>query len=225
MRTAALLVPGVEAVQVIDEYGGLDLDRSIFGNFNFIQNLFSAARDYGSSYSFRVLVKPSPAAIWEGPDGLRASVAEALEDLRPIGIFPDIRQAEEIGVAIHARLVVKGEPLPAGDRASVNASPAAMALKQRVLDRVRAYVRGLSFGEPVRAAQVTWAMLNEPGIEDVLDLHLARLLPSPSAFDFGVAVSDTAVLQASLLPENDNLTLSRDQVAVFVDDPSGLEIL
>lgn len=225
MRTAALLVPGVEAVQVIDEYGGLDLDRSIFGNFNFIQNLFSAARDYGSSYAFRVLVKPSPAAIWEGADGLRASVAEALEDLRPIGIFPDIRQAEEVGVAIHARLVVRGEPLPAGDRASVNASPAAMALKQRVLDRVRAYVRGLSFGEPVRAAQVTWAMLNEPGIEDVLDLHLARLLPSPSAFDFATAVSDAAVLQASLLPENDNLTLSRDQVAVFVDDPSGLEIL
>lgn len=225
LRTAVALVPGVEAVQVIDEFGGLDLDRSIFGNFNFVQALFSSARDFGSASTFRVLVKPSPAAIWDGADGLRASIAETLEDLRPIGIFPDIRQAEEVGVAIQCKLVVKGEPLPAGDRASVNASPAAVALKSRLIERIRAYVGSLGFGEPVRAAHVSWALLNEPGIEDVLDLRLARMLPSTTALDFSQPVSEAAVLQASLLPEGDNLTLTRDQVAVLIDDPSGLVIL
>lgn len=225
LRVAASLVPGVEAVQVIDEFGGLDLERSIFGNFNFIQNLFSGAREFGSVYAFRVLVKPSQAAIWDGAGGLKASIAEALEDLRPIGVFPDIRQAEEIGVGLQARLVVRGIPLPGGDRASLNASPAAMAFKQRLLDRVRAYVGALSFGEPVRAAQVTWAMLNEPGLEDVLDLRLVRALPSTTALDFSADVTLEAVKAASVLPEGENLSVSRDQVAVFLDDPAGLVIV
>lgn len=225
LRTAVSLVPGVDAVQVIDEFGGLDLERSIFGNFNFIQGLFSAARDYGSPYSFRVMVKPSPAAIWDGADGLRATIAETLEDLRPIGVFPDIRQAEEVGVAIQAKLVVRGEPLPSGDRATVNASPAALALKQRLLERVRSYIGGLTFGEPVRAAHVSWAMLNEAVIVDVIDLRLATALPSTTTLDFSQPVTAAAVLNATLLPEGDNLTLTRDQVAVLIDDPSGLEIL
>lgn len=225
LRTAVSLVPGVAAVQVIDEFGGLDLERSIFGNFNFIQGLFSGARDYGSPYAFRVMVKPSPAAIWEGADGLKATIAEALEDLRPMGVFPTIMIAEEVGVAIQAKLVVKGEPLPAGDRASVNASPAAQALKARLIERVRSYIGALSFGEPVRAAHVSWAMLNEPGIEDVIDLRLSRMMPSTTALDFTGSVTDAAALQASMLPEGDNLTLTRDQVAVFIDDPSGLVIL
>ncbi|MDK1483122.1 baseplate J/gp47 family protein [Sinorhizobium sp. 6-117] len=225
LRTAVSLVPGVAAVQVIDEFGGLDLDRSIFGNFNFVQGLFSAARDYGSPYAFRVMVKPSAAAIWDGADGLHATIAEAIEDLRPMGVFADIRKAEEIGVAVNAKLVVKGEPLPAGDRASVNASPAAMALKGRLLDRIRSYVGGLTFGEPVRAAHISWAMLNEPGIEDVLDLRLARVLPNTPKMQFSPEVTDAAALTATMLPEGDNLTLARDQVAVLIDDPSGLEIL
>ena len=225
LRTAVSLVPGVAAVQVIDEFGGLDLERSIFGNFNFIQGLFSGARDFGSPYAFRVMVKPTPAAIWGGADGLKAAIAETLEDLRPMGVFPDIRIAEEIGVAINAKLVVKGEPLPAGDRASVNASPAAIALKDRLIERVRNYIGALSFGEPVRAAHVSWAMLNEPGIEDVLDLRLSRMTPATTALDFTGQVTDAAALEAAMLPEGDNLTLTRDQVAVFIDDPAGLEIL
>lgn len=225
LRTAVTLVPGVEEAQVIDEFGGLDLERSIFGNFNFIERLFAGARDLGSPYSFAVIVKSAPSAIWGGADGLRAAIAETLEDLRPIGVFPEIRMAEEVGVGIAAKLVLRGEPLPAGDSASVNASAAADEFKDRLIERVRGYVRGLRLGEPVRVAQVNWAMLNEPGLEDVLDLRLARALPSTTTLDFNASITAAKVRDATLLEEGENLTLTRDQVAVFLDDPSGLVIL
>ena len=49
IEIAASLVPGVRQVQVRDAWGGLDINQSIFGNFNFIERLFgrsatSAAR-------------------------------------------------------------------------------------------------------------------------------------------------------------------------------------
>lgn len=225
LRTAVLLVPGVEEAQVVDEFGGLDTEQSIFGNFNFIERLFAGQRDLGSPYSFRVVVKPSPAAIWTGADGLRASIAEALEDIRPIGVFPDIVPANEVGVGIVAQLVVDGEPLPRGDRATVNASDAAVQFKARLLERVRSYLGNLSFGEPVRASQVTWAMLNEPGLSDVIDLRLARALPPPSDLDFGNTITTNTVRDAALMDCGDNVPIGRDQVAVFLDDPSGLTIL
>ena len=225
LRTAVLLVPGVEEAQIVDEFGGLDTEQSIFGNFNFIERLFAGQRDLGSPYSFRVVVKPSVAAIWTGADGLRASIAEALEDIRPIGIFPDIVPANEVGVGIVAKLSVTGEPLPRGDRASVNASEAALQFKTRLLQRVRAYVGNLGFGEPVRASQVSWAMLNEPGLADVLDLRLARALPPTSEMDFGNAITTNSVRDAALMECGENVPIGRDQVAVFLDDPSGLTIL
>jgi hypothetical protein len=45
IRIAASLVPGVRQVQVRDAWGGLDIRQSIFGNFNFIERLFSEERD------------------------------------------------------------------------------------------------------------------------------------------------------------------------------------
>lgn len=224
VATTAQLVPGVEEVKVIDEFGGLDIEQSIYGNFNFIERLFAARRDFGSPYSFRVVVKPSPAAFWEGPDGLRAAIAEALEDVRPVGIFPEIVPANEIGVGIQAKLITDGLPLPAGDRASVNASPAGMAFKERLIERVGAYVRTLGFGEPVRVAQVGAIMLEEPGLIDVRDLRLARALPPVSELDFGNRIETTDVRDAALMNCGENIDIGRDQVAVFLDDPAFLEI-
>ena len=77
----------------------------------------------------------------------------------------------------------------------------------------------------MRAAHVIWSMMNEPGVEDVLDVQLARSLPSAGSLDFSTAISTAMAAAATLLPEGDNLNLERDQVAVLVDDPAGLEIL
>jgi hypothetical protein len=221
VETAVSMVPGVRQVSVRDPMGGLDINQSIFGNFNFIERLFSTERDVASPYYFTVLVAPAPAAIWEGPDGLQATIESAIEDLRPIGIFPNVTQADQVGVGVQAQLVVEGIPLPSGSKQKVNESRAAEELKRRLLDRVGRYIDGLRFGEPVRAAEITWAMMNEPGIADVVNLRLRRFPSEFGSIQFGNAVPPGTVV----LPPNANLPLQSQQIAVLVDDAAGLEII
>ncbi|MCC5858924.1 MAG: hypothetical protein JJT90_12260 [Ectothiorhodospiraceae bacterium] len=222
METAASLVPGVRQVKVSDGWGGLDISQSIFGNFNFIERVFSGERDLGSPYYFTVLVAPTTAALWEGPDGLRATVESAIEDLRPISIFPRVEQATQIGVGIECKLVVKGLPLPTGSRATVNASAAARELKQRLMLRVQRYVAGLGFGEPVRASEVMWSLMNEPGIADTQDLKLVRYPPGFDAVDFS---GGGALPTRTVLGCGENVTLTVNQVPEFVNIADGIEII
>lgn len=221
VRLAVSLVPGVRQVQIRDGWGGLDIQQSIFGNFNFIERLFGSERDLGSPYYFTVLVAPTPAAFWEGPNGLQVAVESAIEDLRPIGIFPRVEEAEQIGVGIQADLIVEGLPLPGGSRATVNASVPAQALKTRLLNRVQQYVDSLEFGEPVRVAEVIWAIMNEPGVEDVRDLQLIRYPPAFEAVDFRT-ISDADI---ELLPYGQNLELQVNQIPVLVDVADYLQII
>jgi Baseplate J-like protein. len=222
VRLAVSLVPGVRQVQVHDGWGGLDIGQSIFGNFNFIERLFSAERDLTSPYYFTVLVAPTPSAFWDGPDGLYAAVASALEDVRPVGILPRIQKARSVGIQVRADLVVQGLPLPVGDRATVNDSEAARALKRRLLLRLRPVIEEVAFGEPVRAAEVTWALMNEPGIADVRDLALVRYPSGSDALDFAGAAVPSG---AETLACGANATLEADQIPVFADDDSGLTIV
>ncbi len=222
IRIAASLVPGVRQVQVRDALGGLDINQSIFGNFNFIERVFGTERNLGTPYYFTLLVAPTLSALIDGPDGLIASLESAIADLRPIGIFPNIEVAEEVGVGVEAKLVVKGIPLPVGPKAAVNASAAAVALKQRLLARLRRYIDSVQFGEPVRSSEVVWAIMNEPGIADVVDLKLLRFPPGFASISFS-----NAPLPANLQKFDcgQNVTLQGNQIGVFVDNDSGLEII
>lgn len=222
VRVAASLVPGVRQVQVHDGWGGLDIYQSIFGNFNFIERVFGAERDLGNPYYFTVLVASTPAAIWEGPDGLRAGVESAIENLRPVGIFPRVEQAEGVGIGVQAKLVVQGIPMPAGSRTTVNQSQAAVSLKLRLMMRLRKYVEGLRFGEPVRSSEVIWALMNEPGIADAREVRLVRYPPRFEQVNFGTGAG-VAVAQRYDCGQNADLQVN--QIAVYVDDPSGLEII
>jgi hypothetical protein len=211
IRVALSLVPGVRQVQVRDPIGGLDVDLPIFGSFNFIERLFGAERDLTSPYFFDVVVASTESAIWDGLDGLGAALEAAMEDLRPIGIRPRVQPADPVYVGIAANLVVKGLPLPRGSSNTViNDSPAAVALKQRVLSRVARYVDGLSFGEPVRFAEVMWAIMNEPGITDVQDLTLLRFPPS---------------LRGAAPQRGENVAVRPIQIATFVDSDAELKIV
>lgn len=220
LEIAVSLVPGVRQAKIRDGLGGLDIYQSIFGNFNFLERVFGTERDLGNPYYFSVLVAPTPGAIWEGITGLRAAIESAIEDLRPISIFPRIERAEEIGVGIAGELVVRGLPLPSGTRATVNQSEPAVALKARLLNRVERYVDGLSFGEPVRAAEVIWSIMNEPGVADVRNL---RLLRYPPGFDNADLAADP--VQPQTLQLGENLELLIDQIVTFVDDASRLTIV
>jgi hypothetical protein len=222
IEIAVSLLPGVRQVQVRDGAGGLDLNQSLFATFNFIERLFASERDLGSPYYFAVLVAPTPAAIWDGPDGLRASVESTIEDLRPISIFPRVEQADQVGIGIAADLVVQGLPLPSGSRATVNASEAAAALKARLVERVRQYVDALGFGEPIRASEVTWALMNEPGIADVRRLRLLRYPAGVDTVDFGANPVAGAVEERD---SGANVELAANEVPVTVEDTSGLTIV
>ncbi|HEX6683620.1 MAG TPA: hypothetical protein VF062_12535 [Candidatus Limnocylindrales bacterium] len=218
---AVSLLPGVRQVVVRDSWGGLDVSESVFGGFRFAERLFSTERDIASPFFFSVLVAPTAAALWEGPDGLRAAVEAEIENLRPISIFPQVELAQEVGIGVSGMLTVEGLPLPVGTSDVVNASSPARALKTRLMDRVRRYVEGLRFGEPVRWAEVMHALMSEPGVADVTDLRLLRYPPGLDTVDLTDAASLDDLQTFSC---GDNVRLLPTQVPVLVDDDSRLVV-
>ncbi|WP_164015771.1 hypothetical protein [Pyxidicoccus trucidator] len=223
IRVALSLLPGIRQVQVRDRVGGVDVNLPIFGSFNFLERLFGSERDLASPYYFDVVAASTEAAIWDGPDGLGAAIASAMEDLRPIGIGARIQQADRVFVGLSGRLVVKGLPLPrTGQLDAVNTSAAALALKQRLMQRVRRYVDGLGFGEPVRASEVMWAMMNEPGVADVQELQLLRF---PPEFGDNSVAEPPALVDFFTAPVGQNILVRANQIASFVDSDLKLRIV
>jgi uncharacterized phage protein gp47/JayE len=220
IASTASLVPGVRQVTVRDGWGGLDLSQSIFGDFDFIERLFATERDLASPYYVSVLVAPTDAAIWSGPGGLQASVEQAIRDVRPVGIFPDVIEADQVFVAVKADIITRGLTLPPGSPATVNATPAALALKSRLSIRLHAVVDGLQLGDPVRSAAVLHALMTEPGVADVVHLRLARY---PRQLD-RIGSTMQVDVTPEVLGQDENLNLSTDQIAVLVDMPELLVV-
>jgi hypothetical protein len=224
LQLAISLVPGVRQVQIFDGSGGLDINQSIFGNFNFIERVFTADRDLGNPYYFTVLVAPTVHAIWDGPDGLLVQVQNAIEDLRPVGIFPSVVEAVQIGVGVQANLVIEGLPMPTGSAQTVDASAAATALRQRIYARLQQYIDTLPFAQPVRASEVIWTIMNEPGVADVLNLRLRRYPRDLNTMTFDEAVAEGSY---AVMGPGENVDLQHNQIPVFVDidDPVSLTIV
>jgi hypothetical protein len=211
VRVAASLVPGVRRVVVRDS-GGLDIDLPIFGTFNFAERVFGAEREITSPNFFTVLVALTDAAIFSGPDGVGVSVESVIEDLRPLGVYPNVRQANRTFVGIEADLVVTGIPLPRTSAGVLNDSDAARNFKTALLGRVSRYVETLDFGEPVRFSEVIYALMSEPGLADVRNL---RLLRSPPRLG---EVKQLAGREFTELQCGENLTVSVSEIATFADD-------
>ena len=218
IRIAASLVPGVRRV-VVRDGGGLDIDQPIFGTFNFAERVFGAERDIVSPNFFTVLVALSTAAIFDGPEGVRVSVESVIEDLRPIGIYPRVQEANRVFAGIACDLVVTGIPLPRTASGVINDSDAARNFKKALLARVQRYVDTLDFGEPVRFSEVTFALMGEPGLADVRNL---RLLRSPPRLD---DVRELGGRIFSELPRGENLTVGVSEIAMFADDFALMKII
>ncbi|MBS3939682.1 MAG: hypothetical protein KG028_01855 [Actinobacteria bacterium] len=221
IRIAASLVAGVRRVEVRDAWGGLDLHQSIFGNFNFAERLFGSERDIARPYYLTVLVGPTPGAVWNGPDGLHAAVASAIEDVRPVSIFPYIQQAQLVSVGVEADLVVDGLPLPPGSAAR-DAAPAAIELKRRIARRLTEHVDDAGFGEPVRAASVIRIIMEEPAVRDVRDLRLVRFPGDP---DGATVAADPLPADVQQLACGANVHVGVDQLPVFVPDDARLRVV
>ncbi|MFG3497634.1 baseplate J/gp47 family protein [Streptomyces sp. NPDC047928] len=174
VRIAVSLVPGVRQVLVQDLYGGLDIDKPIFGSFSFLERLFSQERSLGNPHFFTVLVAPEEGALWDGPGQLAERVAAAIDRVRPMGVAPNVDRASEVSVGFTCKISVEGLPIPAGRPESAAVSPEAAALKGRILDRVRRHVQALGMGEPVRYSEILWSAMEEPGVVDTRALRLRR---------------------------------------------------
>jgi hypothetical protein len=217
VQVAVSLVPGVRQVQVRDQLGGLDLNQSVFGTLNFLDGVFSAERDITNPFSLTVLVAPTPGAVWEGPGGLRESVLAAMENIRPLGIFPAVERGDTVSVSFAADVLVGGVPLPPGSRDAIGGSPAAVQLKRSMSEQVRAYVMGLSFGEPVRAAEVTYALMSVPGVQDVRGLELLRWPGPPDETGLPGAIQRLGAGQ--------NVTVGPTSIPSYVEQLDGMRIV
>lgn len=214
IRLACSLVPGVRSVQVHDGLGGLDIKQSIFGNFNFIERLFSTERDLANPYYLTITIAKDRAAIWDGHEGLKIAIEAAIEDIRPISIFPKIQEAERVAIAVEADIKVRGIPMPSGTRQTINTSEAAIALKNRILTRIDSYISNLSFGQPIRASEITWAIMSEPGIADVQNLTLIQY---PKGFhELTIAELSNSRANSQIYSHGRNVPIQATQIAELI---------
>ena len=118
-------------------------------------------------------------------------VPPQIDTVRPVGIHPNIIEADHIDIGVRARVLVE----PGYD---------APALLTHITDRIRGEAAGLRLGSNVLSSQVMRAFTDESGVIDVQALHLRR---APAAFGrvtLGGVAYQTAVIEAAI---GDNLVM------------------
>jgi uncharacterized phage protein gp47/JayE len=208
VRAAALSVPGVVDVAISDPLGGVDVSQSYFNLFKFEERLFSAERRLGDPYFFDVVVAHQFAWPWRTESvgglvspvtGVYEQVLAAVDRVRPVGVHPNIVEADHIEIGVRARVVVD-----AGyDREALLA-----AFKQRLTG----YIGELKLGGDVLFSQVMRAIVDQPGVIDVQDMHLRRNPPGHGRITFGGVPFQSGVIEAST---GENLDMGPREVAIF----------
>jgi uncharacterized phage protein gp47/JayE len=212
LSATVLNVDGVRDCNVSDPLGGVDVSLSIFSSFVFDRRRFGQARFLGTPYFFDVLVAPQPGYAWEtigAVIGLRDQVAAAVDTVRPIGIFPNIRLADLVVVGVRANITTR----PGIDAVAVGA-----ALKSAFEQRVA----GLGLGGAVLASEVLRDLLNVSGVVDVQNLHLRRNPPTFGSIVFGDREQfQGAAIEADL---GANLSLTSNEIATFQYDSQLIDL-
>ncbi|MBV9981131.1 baseplate J/gp47 family protein [Bradyrhizobium sp.] len=203
VSAAVLNVDGVRDCKVSDPLGGVDVSLSIFNSFVFDSRRFGQARFLGTPYFFDVLVAPQPGYAWEtigGVVGLRDAVSAAVDAVRPIGIFPNIRLADIVVVGVRANVLTQ----PGADPAAVTA-----ALQSKFENRVGS----LGLGGPVLASEVLSDLFNVSGVVDIQNLHLRRYPPTFGSIVFG----DREQFQGAAIEADigANLPITSNEIATF----------
>ena len=160
---AALGVDGVIDVLPSDPLGGVDASQSYFNLFNFDERPFGGQRRLGELYFFDLVVAHEFSRPWQKVglvDGISEKVEQAVDRVRPIGIHPNIIQADHIEVGLQAKVILA----PGHDSVAVEA-----AIKQRLsLD-----LSLLKLGSDVLYSQVMRAIAEQTGVVDVQTCVLA----------------------------------------------------
>lgn len=211
VRREALDVSGVVDVLVADTLGGVDVSQTYFDLFDFGQRQFSADRRLGEPYFFDVVVAHEFARGWRDTRAVRGvyeTVLEALDRVRPPGIFANVIQADHIEVGVRARVVV-------------DAGHDEQALLAAIKQQVALDVGGLRLGGAVLFSQTLRAFVEQPGVVDVQNLHLRRCPAAFGRVSFGGVPFQSAVVEA---PVGENLQMARTEIAVFRLDSELIQI-
>ncbi|AZM46644.1 hypothetical protein DMB38_13240 [Streptomyces sp. WAC 06738] len=217
VRQAALRIEDVVDARVTDELGGLDVSQVFFDGFDFGERVFSAERRIGEPYFAEVAVAhrgPRPWLSTSGPDavvGVRDLVAAAVERVRPIGVHVNVVEADHIEVAVRAEIVVDPRFAPAAVETGIRA-------------RLAHDIGRLRLGDDVLYARVMCALVAEPGVTDVRNLHLRRCPPAFGRFGFGTVPYQTEVLEAAV---GESLAMGLTEMALFTRDSdlTGIEVV
>lgn len=212
VRAAVMNVDGVRDCKLSDPLGGVDVSLSIFSSFRFNLRRFGQARFFGTPYFFEVVVAPAPGFAWEtiaGVRGVREAVTTAVDQVRPIGIFPNVRLADAVQVGVRASVTTR----PGLDALAIDA-----ALRQAFERRVAR----LGLGGAVLASEVLCDLMNVPGVVDLQNLHLRRNPPAFGTLVFGDRERFQAdVIEAAL---GANLVLAATEIATFRYDSQLMDL-
>jgi Baseplate J-like protein len=201
VRNAVKRVDGVRDCRLLDPLGGVDVSLSKFKFFVFGARRFGTQRQLGTPYFFDVLVAIYPGFLWE--TGVQEAVEDAIREVRPISIFPNLRLANNVLVGIRASVLIK----PGHDRNAVAAS-----IKAKLESRVNA----LGLGNSVLYSEVLCDCLSIAGVIDVQQLHLRRCPPLMGTITFGS--SERFQGEVIELAVGENLRLLRDEIPIFQID-------
>ncbi len=205
VRSAVLALDGVIDVLLFDPLGGVDVSQSYFNLFNFNQRLFSSERTVGDAYFFDIVVAHEFVWPWHttgNVSGIFERVSAAVDQVRPIGIYPNIVEANHINVGVRATIYIQG----GYDQQAVLSS-----IKQRLANDIGA----LKLGANVLYSQVMCAFADQPGVVDVQQLHLRRCPPAFGRITFGAVPYQTVLIEAAI---GDNLAMGPTELAVFNAD-------
>jgi len=205
-------VDGVRDCRLFDPLGGVDVSQSMFNLFAFSQRRFGAQRLLGTPYYFDILVAVEPGFPWlsqPGIIGVQEAINNAIAGVRPIGIFPNIRLANNVTVGLRASILVKA----GHDKDGVVAS---------IRDRLSERVNSLGLGGAVLFSAAQCDCMNVPGVVDVQGLHLRRSPPQFAGVAFGNQLSfQGAVIEAGV---GENIELQPNEVALFEVDSNLVQL-
>ena len=216
VRRAVLEVDGVTDVLLFDPLGGVDVSQSYFNLFNFAERVFSGERRLGEPYFFDIVVAHEFAWPWRTQttasgttiQGVLERVSAAADRVRPIGIHPNIIQANHIEVGVQAKVIIE----PGYDSQALLAS-----IKQGIATDIAA----LKLGGDVLYSQVMRAFVEQPAVVDVQKMHLRRCPAAFGRITFGAVPFQETVIEAAA---GENLVMGPMEIAIFRLDSKLIEI-
>ena len=195
-------IDGVRDCRLFDPSGGVDVSLSKFSLFAFNQRRFGRQRDLVSPYYFDIQVALEPGWLWESEGaviGVKEKIATAIGSVRPLGIFPNLRRANNVLVGIRAKVLIKS---------GHDHQAALAAIKTKLVRRLNT----LGLGNSVLYAEVLCDAMAVENVIDVQQLHLRRCPPLFSRINFGQERFQSQIIEAAI---GENLQLQPEEIAEF----------